>query len=182
MAVIMKKSINFVLIKIEILLFFFVSVSIGYAEVDRNYDIKGWGKDPFVSYFNIKEIKEKMKKEKIQKFDEGKREGLDRKEIEAKLKEILLTGILKGEENLAIMDGEIYAEGEYIKDSKIIEIGDDYVKLFKSGYEFQLNLEEQSLQTKMKSEEQHEEEYKSGESAAQTKEDNTTKESDSISK
>lgn len=125
-------------------------------EVDRKYDSKEWGQDPFISYFELKEKEEKLREKQIEKqrsmVEVTQEEKWDRDEVEKGIKKMLFTGTLKGKEKLAIIDGDICGEGEKIKGKKIVEIEDEYVILSEKGFNFKLELEEQALiQTKSES-------------------------------
>jgi len=128
------------------------------VKITRKYTLEGWGKDPFISVLDlqkkIEEYEAKLRQQQEIVVDEGAEEEVEKTQIKQEISAMSLTGILKGEPNLAIINGEIYQEGEWIQDKELEEVGDGYIILAKKGYRFRLEFKEQQVVTTEEGEEQ----------------------------
>lgn len=129
------KKVMFKMLKVCFMIFFIilvlgVSFARGESDISRDYNRRGWGQDPFVSYISLKN------KKKAKLMAQRDTEPSKRQRIKRELEDIIVTGILKGENNLAIINGEIYKEGEVTNGKKLSEVSTEYVIFKQAGYSF----------------------------------------------
>jgi hypothetical protein len=117
------------------------------AEFSRNYNIEGWGQDPFISGLDMQK-KESGKEDTHQEKEDSliKAKQQLKQKIYKEVCELNLSGILKGKNKLVIIDGEIYAEGNIVKGKQIVEIGQENVILEQEGFKFSLELSDNNYE------------------------------------
>jgi len=112
----------------------------GYTDSAEKQDIISLERDPFISAIDLHR---KLQEGSVDSSKEKDEEYLKLKEkIEKEAEEFEFTGILKGESNLAIINGDIYESGNIIEGKKILEIKEKSVVLEQEGYVFELELEQ----------------------------------------